>query len=84
MVYQILKGYDILTGTFWHIVEGEIDASEWDVGKPNRNSNMGSWDDTQRLSVWWQAYPSKETKAVFNKTVTKAQWKILYNTWLVH
>ena len=46
---------------------------EWDVGKPNWNSTMNSWDDTQRLLVWWQAYPSKETKAAFNKSATKAQ-----------
>ena len=38
----------------------EIDASEWNVGKPNRDSTMGSWDDIHRLSVWWQAYPSKK------------------------
>ena len=54
-------------------VEGEIDALEWDVEKLNQDSIMGSWDDTQRLSVWWQAYPSKEKKAAFNKSVTKAQ-----------
>ena len=46
---------------------------EWDVGKPNQNSTISSWDDTQRLLVWWQAYPSKETKAAFNKSATKAQ-----------
>ena len=43
-------------------VEEEIDASEWNVGKPNRDSTMSSWDDTYRLSVWWQAYPSKKKK----------------------
>ena len=55
-----------------HSVEGEIDASEWNVGKPSRNSTMGFWDDAQKLSVWWQAYPSKKTKAALNKIATKA------------
>ena len=63
-------------------VEEEIDASEWNVGKPNRDSTMSSWDDTYRLSVWWQAYPSKKKKKkiTLNKIATKAQWKIRYNT----
>ena len=30
----------------------EIDASEWNVGKPNQDSTMGSWDDIHRLLVW--------------------------------
>ena len=42
------------------LLREEIDAFEWNVGKPNRDSTMGSWDDTHKLSVWWQAYPSKK------------------------
>ena len=37
-----------------------FEATEWNVGKPNQDSTMGSLDDTHRLSVWWQAYPSKK------------------------
>ena len=44
----------------WKLLREEIDASEWNVGKPNRDPTMGYWDDTHRLSVWWQAYPSKK------------------------
>ena len=43
-----------------HLLREEIDASEWNVGKPNRDSTMGAWDDTHKLLVWWQAYPSKK------------------------
>ena len=54
------------------VVEEEIDASEWNVGKPNWDLTMGSWDDTHRLSVWWQAYPNKKKRTALNKTATKA------------
>ena len=48
----------------WQSVREEIDDSEWNVGKPNRDSTMGSWDDTYRLSEWRQAYPSKKKQGL--------------------
>ena len=44
----------------WQSVREEIDDSEWNVGKPNRDSTIGSWNDTHRLSMWCQAYPNKK------------------------
>ena len=54
--------HDRLSPTDWFpsrvikMLREEIDAFR----KPNRDSTMGSWDDTHRLSVWWQANPSKK------------------------
>ena len=42
------------------LLREEIDDSEWNVGKPNRDSTIGSWNDTHRLSMWCQAYPNKK------------------------
>ena len=58
--------HDRLSPTDWFssgvakMLREEIDASEWNVGKSNWDLTMGSWDDTHRLSVWWQAYSSKK------------------------
>ena len=58
--------HDRLSPTNWFssgvakMLRENFEASEWNVGKPNRDSTIGSWDDTHRLSVWWQAYSSKK------------------------